>query len=459
MSVDFKVSDFAYPVGILRLRRFLERSQWLPPEELTAYQEKRLRLVVRQAYHHVPYYRRIFDANRLSPHDIRSVQDLARLPSLSRETARGNYRQLCARNAHRFRPAPAHTSGTTGTPLRFLVDRPSNILEFVYYWRHWSWAGYRLGDCVANLRYDYFVRQEETADHAWRYQHHLRRLLLNSLRVSPERVVEYARALRKYRPKFIHGRPASLYTLALFLRDRKMDDISFQAVFAAGENLLPQYREAIERTFSCKVLDSYGHMERSIAISQCSDGGYHVNSEYGILELGDPKAIEVGVVRGPIICTSLHKMAMPFLRYEVDDSLDLYTDGKRCPCGRSLPLVKRIDGRKEDVICAPDGRRIPSLFNVFYRVQGIRFFQMVQEKIDQLTVRIVRGQDYTSESEGGLRFWLARFIGDGLKIRLEYVSEADLVKDKSGKLRPVMSQVLLSETPRRSQNGPTANRR
>ena len=63
LSVDFKVHDFAYPVGIPRLRWFLERSQWLPPEELTAYQEKRLRLVVRQAYHNVPYYRRIFDAN------------------------------------------------------------------------------------------------------------------------------------------------------------------------------------------------------------------------------------------------------------------------------------------------------------------------------------------------------------------------------------------------------------
>lgn len=443
MSVDFRVRDFAYPVGILRLRRFFERSQWLPPEELASYQNTRLRQVVLQAYRHVPYYRRIFDSRRLKPEDIRDIRDLEKLPFLRREDVRTNLSDLRADNAALFRPGPASTSGTTGTPLQFLVDKPSNILEFAYYWRHWSWAGYRLGDRFADVRYDYFVRRADTTDDVWAYQPHLRRLLLNSMRIAPDRIAEYAKALRKFRPRFIRARPVSLYCLALFLRERKLNGIQFQAAFTGGETVLPQHRQMIESTFGCRVLDSYGHMERCIAVSQCPHGGYHVNPEYGIIEVVDTKSTPEGTMVGRLIGTSLHKMAMPFLRYEVDDLIEMYTDSRRCSCGRTLPLVKAVYGRKLDVILTPDGRRIPSLFNVFHYAPGIRFFQLVQEDVSRLLVRVVRGEDYTFHSEESLNFWLRRFIGDGMKIEVEYISENDLVRDHTGRPQPVVSRVSI----------------
>lgn len=443
MSVDFRVRDFAYPMRILRLRRSFGKSQWLPPQELRAYQEERLRNIIHQAYHHVPYYRRLFDQRRLKPSDVQTVEDLHKLPLLSREKVRANYAELCADNARQFRPAAAHTSGTTGEPLRFLVDKPSNILEFVYYWRHWSWAGYRLGDCFADVRYDYFVRRSETTDNVWAFQPHLRRLLLNSMRISPDRIGGYAKVLRRYRPRFIRARPVSLYCLALFLRERRLDDITFQAVFTGGETVLPQHREMIETTFGCMVLDSYGHMERCVAVSQCPEGGYHINSEYGILELADERRRNDGAVIGRAVGTSLHKMAMPFLRYEVDDLIEVCSNEKPCPCGRMLPLVRTVHGRKQDVILTPDGRRIPSLFNVFYYVRGIRFFQLVQEEVERLMVRIVKGTDFTPQSEESMKLWLGRFIGDGMSIELEYISERDLALDDTGRPIPVVSRVPL----------------
>jgi phenylacetate-CoA ligase len=443
LSIDFRVRDFAYPVGLLRLRRFFEKSQWLPPEELRAYQQERLRNIIRQAYHHVPYYRRLFDEKRLKPGDIRTVEDLSQLPLLSREDVRRSYRQLSADNARRFHPAQARTSGTTGTPLQFLVDKPSNILEFVYYWRHWSWAGYRLGHRFADVRYDYFVRREKTADDVWAFQPCLGRLLLNSMRISPDRIGEYAHALRRYQPQFIRGRPVSLYCLAMFLRQRGFSDVTFQAVFTGGETVLPQHREMVENAFGCKILDSYGHMERCVAISQCPQGGFHVHSDYGILELAEGTKRDDGAVIGRVVGTSLHKMAMPFLRYQLDDLIELCQNDNPCPCGRTLPLVKAVRGRKQDVILTPDGRRIPSLFNVFHRVQSIRFFQLVQQDVRHLTVRIVKGTDYTLQSEDSLKFWLRRFIGHGMKIKLEYISECDLIVDDTGRLIPVVSHVPL----------------
>lgn len=441
MSVDFRVRDFAYPVGILRLRRFFERSQWLPLDGLKRYQEGRLRRVIDQAYNHVPFYRRLFDERHLKPHDIRKPEDLHKLPFLSRDNVRARYDQLRADNASSFRPAEALTTGTTGTPLRFLVDRPSNVLEFVYYWRHWGWAGFRLGDPFAELRWDYFNRRAETAEELWHYQPAFRRLLLNSVRISRERIGVYAWALRKFRPKFIHGRPSNLYCLALFLRERSLDDIPFMAAFTGGEVVLPEHRVMIEKTFGCKVLDHYAHMERCMAVTQCPEGGYHINLEYGILQLTQEKEREDGVTIGRVVCTSLHKMAMPFLRYKIEDILELYPPEKRCPCGRTLPLVKAIHGRVRPIIMSLDGRPVTTLAAPIRGVKGVRAFQFTHEAPGQMIVRIVKGKEYTPGTDETLKLRLRAFIGEGMRIDLEYVSEQDLERDEWGNIQMVVSHV------------------
>lgn len=444
MSIDFRVHDFAYPVGILRLRRFIEKSQWLPLEKLRAYQEERLRAIVEQAYDHVPYYRRLFDERRLKPRDIRKIEDLKKLPFLTRENVRRNFRELRADNANRFHPSLEKTTGTTGTPLRFLIDKSSSILEFVYYWRYWSWAGYRLGDCFADVRWDFFSRGGDVTEKAWHFQPHLRRLLLNATRISRQRIAEYAKALRKYRPRFIRGRPTNLYCLALLLREDGFDDISFEAAFTGGEMVMPELRETIEKTFGCKVLDSYGHMEKCMAVNQCSEGGYHINLEYGILELVDAKPSEDGCAVGRVACTSLHKMAMPFLRYAIEDVLEVYPDEKRCPCGRSLPLVKAVHGRVRPIILAPDGRPITTVAGPFHSVKGVRSFQFVYEELGRFVVRIVKGNGYSLGTEQVLKLWLSKLIGDGVRVEMEYVSEKDLERDSWGNIQMVISRVETS---------------
>jgi len=444
LSVDFRIRDFAYPIGIIRLRRFFQKSQWLPPDELRAYQEGRLRRVIRQAYHHVPYYRRVFDQLRLKPRNVQRLEDLAKIPFLSRGDVRANYEELRADNAKRFRPAEALTTGTTGTPLKFLLDKQSNILEFVYYWRHWSWAGYRVGDCFAEVRWDYFNRRPETAEKLWHYQPHLRRLLLNSVRISRERIGEYAWALRKFQPRFIHGRPSNLYCLALVLREQGLDDIPLKAAFAGGEVLMPEHREMIERTFGCKVLDHYAHMERCMAVTQCPEGGYHINLEYGILQLTEEKTLDYGVTIGRVVCTSLHKMAMPFLRYKIEDFVEVYPEERRCSCGRTLPLVKAIHGRVRPTIVTPDGRPITTLAAPFRSVKGVRAFQCIHAESGRMLIRVVRGKEYTQGTEETLKLRLRKYIGEGMRIDLEYVSEEDLERDEWGNVQMIISHVQAS---------------
>jgi phenylacetate-CoA ligase len=106
-------------------------------------------------------------------------------------------------------------------------------------------------------------------------------LLLNSLFFSVDNVAEYAEILRKYRPRFLKGTASALYYFAFFFKQKGIADIAFEGAFATGEQLMPSQRRLIEEVFHGKVYDSYGHMERTVAISECPHGGFHINPEYG----------------------------------------------------------------------------------------------------------------------------------------------------------------------------------
>ena len=159
MSVHFTVRDFGHPWSILRMRRLLERSQWFTREQMREYQEEQLRGVIENAYAHVPYYRHLFRSLSLTPADIRTLADLRRLPLLSKDTVRKEFEQPAGgQRAASPSKGRAHQR-TSGEPLRFLLDKPSYVLEFAYYWRHWSWAEYRLGMRFAELSSAHFLRR------------------------------------------------------------------------------------------------------------------------------------------------------------------------------------------------------------------------------------------------------------------------------------------------------------
>src|SRR5262249_3744099 len=141
----------------------------------------------------------------------RTVSDLNKLPILSKETVRREFEHLWADNRRQFRPHMEQTTGTSGEPLRFLLDKPSNVLEFAYYWRHWSWAGYRLGMRFAELSSSYFLRHPHLSEQPTALQRVARRLLLNSLTLSSGRVRDYVSAIQLYRPLYLKGTPSALH--------------------------------------------------------------------------------------------------------------------------------------------------------------------------------------------------------------------------------------------------------
>ena len=442
MAIDFRFKDFCHPLGIYRLRRQLEKTQWLPPEELQAYQDKRLTRIVQHSAAQVPYYRDLFKRLGLAPGAIRTAADLQQLPLLSKERLRENQDRFLAANAERYNPVAYSTSGTTGTPLTFWLDKHANILEFVYYWRHWSWAGYRLGDRFAELGSVFFLKRKGFAKKAAVPQRHMRRLMLNSNHLSAQSAGEMAAAIRAFRPRYLKGMASALYFLAWSFHEAGITDIGFKGIFSTGETLTPQYREVISKALNGPVLDSYGHMERTAGISQCLEGGYHVNADYGLLELVDARTAADGRTRlARAVGTSLYNLAMPLLRYEIGDDIELFDSPRQCACGRTLPLVKAIHGRREDTIVTPDGRFITALFVLPEFVAGAKFIQFIQETAETLTVHVVPGRDWNQRNQARLADYIEKLVGDAIRFKVHTVFDEDIVTDKSGKIRCVISRV------------------
>lgn len=437
MAIDFRIRDFFHPTEILRLRRQFERHQWMSSVELERYQLSRLKTVLSAAQLQIPFYRQLFREQALDPSHLTSITQLEMLPLLTRDVIRAHAGEMRARNARSLGAISQRTSGTTSQPIEFLADRHSQALEFVYYWRHWSWAGYRLGDRFAELGSQYFLHRGRESVAEW--QPHLRRLMLNSSRVSPATAAELASALRSRRPKFLKGMPSATFFLARAFEEAGIEDVRLQAVFTNGEVVTAQQRKTVESVFGCPILDSYGHMERTVAISQCMHGGYHVVQDYGLLQFVDPRPIEGDALVARAVGTSLHNLAMPLLRYDIGDEVELFRQPPSCPCGRGFPLVKRILGRSRDAIVTPDGRHLTSMFVLSEMVRGVLLSQFVQESASDLCIRVVPGAEWSEAEQERLLSYATRLVGPMMRVRIELV-ESETIIDPSGKVRPVVAQ-------------------
>lgn len=435
MSIDFRLRDFFHPYAIWRLHRDFERNQWREPSELGALRNSRLAAMVDHALLHVPFYRELGRRLDLRPGDVKQPQDLAVFPVLRKDVLRLRRHEFTADNVDTSGAREVSTSGTSGEPVRLLMDRDANCLEFVYYWRHWGWGGFRLGDKFAELGSHYFLTRPRLGDRPWCWQPHLRRLILNSGRLSSASAREMAAAVNRFRPRFLKGTASSLYFFARSLQDAGINHLEFRCVFSTGESLLPAYRKVMEEVFGCRALDSYGHMERTVAVSECPEGGLHINTDYGVLQI-DAEGDGNGSGGYPVLGTGLHNWVMPLIRYEVGDQVEL-EDGS-CPCGRSFPLVRRLLGRSRDVIITPDGRYVTTLFLVPELVDGVDFVQFRQITSDRLMVSMVSGPGWSEASGRQILEYTTRLLGEGVTLQTDLVSSVDRLRDRSGKLRVVI---------------------
>jgi len=417
---------------------FLQESQWWSREKLEEYQMQQLSKLLDHAYENVPYYRRVFDERGLKPKGIQDFDDLRKLPYLTKEIIQENLPDLVVRNYPKSKLQYVTTGGSTGIPLGFYHEKGvTDAKESAFIITLWNRVGFRMGDRCAILRGN--VVHSASKGKFWEYDPINKNLILSSYHMTDETLPKYIARIREFKPDFIQAYPSAITILARFMKESNIQPFpSVKALLCGSENLYPRQRELLESTLKCRVWDFYGHAERAALAGQCEKSNYyHIQPEYGIMELIDKKGNLATSENkmGEIVATGFNNFACPLIRYR---TMDLAVPSNaRCECGRNYTLLKSVEGRLQELIVTRDKRLITLTALIFAQhfeaFSKVKEMQLMQGKEGEVTVRIVKTSQYSNDNEREILSKMQGAAGSGLDISFAYVDH--IPRTRSGKYR------------------------
>ena len=414
---------------------FLALTQQLSAARLAQFQDERLRRLVRHAAAHVPYYRELFRRIGLNPQDFRGRADLARLPLLDKETVRARADEFVADNAARFHPELKQTSGSTGTPLRFMVSAESKIASAAAALRAYAWAGYVPGMKV-------FTMKSYMRDWVSCRSMGGRSLDADTNKLTRETGRALWREINRMRPEFFHGYPFFLVMLARIAQEAGIEYHRPRTIISIAESLPVSVRRTLSEAYGgAKIFDYYSMHENAVLVTECRHGTKHVINDYAYHEFVDPAGRLVESGRGEIVGTSYYNYAMPLLRYRTRDFARLPSVLTPCSCGRPFPSVDVIEGRKEDFVVTPDGRILQLFEEPMNEGRGIAASQFIQDAPDHLTVNILPSPDFDPGCLAAVAKELRRRIGPTMQMEFRLVDELERRPGDSGKIPFLISRI------------------
>ncbi len=414
------------------------RSWSLPNDDLQELKRKKLSRSMRWAYDYIPLYHSIFRQMGKRPEDFSRPELLSNFPMLTRpEYVRKGREEVSPKGMK-----PAVTYGTTGTTGTALMHEKTQLFEDVRQAlsvrrilkmgvRPWSrivtvwppkvqWRLMFYGDGRRRISTGYldlpltsaFGRPLPTA-----------KILVST----PDDLAGEARKLKDLDPEFIWCRPSHLRQVALQM-ERDGLDIHPSVAFLLGEPATSGTLKTLEKRFGTKVCRAYGSTEFATMGGDCrAQSGIHLYEDFNIFEV-----VRDGTVVGPgemgeLVVTSLHNDAMPLVRYRTGDLVRL-ADAGTCDCGSSLMRLESIQGRVQDGLKTTDGTRLPSLetANEMEDRTGFSDFQINQESMSRIEVRLAHGQTADARKEREIAEWLSALIGQEQSLTFAARDEEEL---------------------------------
>ncbi|HEY2253168.1 MAG TPA: phenylacetate--CoA ligase family protein [Planctomycetaceae bacterium] len=436
----------AFESGIKRRKTFaywrqLERSQWLGPDKLRDLQLAALQKLLAHAGASCPYYRDAWQTLGFDPQEVYSIADFQRWPVIDRETIRQNRGQMRIESA-RMQLMKKATGGSSGVPLEFDLNADSNDRRMGAWHRGYGWAGAAPGTRQWHLwggggGNPSPVKRAKDA----LYHRLYRRSMANSFGLSESRVPLYLEQLNRCRPHSIVAYTNPLYFFARALAERGLVPYSPRSIVVGAEKLHDFQRESIERVFRAPVFETYGSREFMLIGGECEEhAGLHLTAENLLVEiLDDDGRPTPDGEEGNVVITDLTNYGMPFVRYANGDRA--IAGNETCRCGRGLPLLKKVVGRRLDMLETADGRQIPGEFfpHLMKEYASIRRFQIVQEELSTIQVRLVVNSNWSSANENSLEQQIRAVAGDCVTLDIKVVDEIPLTP--AGKLQVVVRRV------------------
>jgi len=416
----------------------LKRDQWKDPRELRKIQFKKLKAVIKHAYEYVPHYHRALSATSVRPDDIKSFEDIRKLPLVSKQDIQKDYQNFLTKGLGISKLPSRSTSGSTGTPLKLISDSyPSP-----------GSSRYPFFECGVRLRDKFVTVWGRATSISWgaRYTRLWGDISETIIPLFPER--KLISVLRQIKPDVLLTFPSVLLSLSRY----DLSGINPRLIFAQGEMVTSLCREVVKKKFNVDLFETYGSVEFGNMAFECTEHfALHILTDNVYIEVLDEDGEPVSPgERGEIVVTGLHNYVMPLIRYRIGD-LGVLTD-ERCPCERSWPLLKSVEGRSNDLVVLPSGKKISWLYLqrlIFYdeefqkNIFCISQYQIVQERRDRLVINVVKGSNFDPNLLLRMKSNIEEFFarqGEKLEVITQLVKEIPM--ERTGKRRVFISKVI-----------------
>jgi phenylacetate-CoA ligase len=400
---------------------------------ISRWQSKYLHFLVKEAYKNVPLWRRIFSEMNIRPDDIRSIEDISRLPVTNKKTYLGLMPEEYFDGARVRGSFWYTTSGISGMPFSFLGDErlylPKyvgfSVLRFLWWLGEWrrdlslvKVARIKIRTTPSNYQFIVSVKDFQT---------------------DPRRALS---DIAEFEPEILASYPSILLDAARMIeKDPTFPRPKPRFIASFGEMLQPSTRSYVEKVFGCEIYDRYALEEVGAIGLECSvHDGFHINCESVIVEVLDASNAPVlPGTTGKIMVTALFGYAMPFIRYETGDRGVLSYEP--CACGLHSPRVW-VTGRYSAYLTFPL-RRVHHLefdgaMDMF--MNRIFQYQIVKKSDKEIIARIVAGPSYDDSVLKEVGKSLGTVVGPEVRVIYELVDKipftargkSHIVVDESG---------------------------
>ncbi|MCD6281704.1 MAG: phenylacetate--CoA ligase [Deltaproteobacteria bacterium] len=414
---------------------FNEEFETLPREALEALQLKRLKQVVQRVYHTVGFYRKAFDDAGVKPEDIKTLDDLKRLPFTTKQDLRDNYPfgmfSVPMSNVVRIHAS----SGTTGRPTVVGYTKRDIDVWGELMARCFAAAGLTKNDIVHNA-YGYGLFTGGLGAH-----YGAERLGASVIPMSGGNTKKQIMILQDFGPTAICCTPSYVLFLAEVGEEMGMDmrSLRLRVGVLGAEPWSEKMRQEIENKLDIMALNIYGLSEvLGPGVSmECAEGrnGLHVFEDHFIVEVINPQTGEVLPYgeEGELVFTTLTKEAFPLIRYRTRDISRLMPE--TCKCGRTFVRMDRVSGRSDDMLIIRGVNVFPSqIESVLMDVEGLEpQYQLIVARegaLDTLEVQVEVSEKIFSDEVRKLQDMEKRIAKD-IKDYLGVTAKVKLVEPKT----------------------------
>jgi len=359
----------------------LERREALSPESIKEYQLSQLKSILIHSFQNVPYYSELFKRIHFNPEKLNSFDDIKVIPFLTKGIIHENFDKLISVKKIKGGSYSTTTSGTTGEPLKLLLDYDSFFKEnaFLYFFR--KDLGYQFKDILVTFR------GIEFGEELWRYNPINSETIFSPFKLSKHTLELYRKKINEIKPSYLNGYFSSIYYFTKLLSDSNQSlNFKLKGIFFSSENINEVERLFVEDFFKVRSSTFYGHTERCVIAQEFKHNEYLFDPYYGFTDQIDFKDNSFEIVG-----TGFLNKTMPLVRYKTNDVCQAINDGKVLIRGRR-DINDFLYGINDEII---SNSSLHFLSDILVNVTQ---YQFIQEKKGTAVLLMVPNKDFlTSE--------------------------------------------------------------